>query len=69
MISMQHKFPEISGKIEARALATGHSPGMADAMVAGIAEAQGLVVITRNVKHFRALGISAVTPEEIVKER
>ena len=59
---------EASGKIEARALATGHSPGMADSMVTGIAKAHGLVVVTHNIKHFRPFGISAVSPTEAANE-
>ena len=58
------KAVEASGKIEARALAAGQSPGMADSMVAGTARAHGLVVVTYNIKRFRPFGISALSPTE-----
>lgn len=54
----------ISGQLEARAIAAGHNPGMADAMVAGIARAHNLTVITRNTRHFLPFGIGAASPEE-----
>jgi toxin FitB len=45
-----------SGKLEAKAACAGHNPGMADAIVAGVAQANDLVVVTRNAKHFLPLG-------------
>jgi predicted nucleic acid-binding protein len=42
----------ISGQLEAEALATGHNPGMADALIAGTAKAHDLIVVTRNQRHF-----------------
>ena len=40
---------------------------MADALVAGVADFHDLVVKTRNIKHFRALGVAVVTPEQVVQ--
>ena len=54
----------LSGRMEARAIAAGHAPGMADAVIAGIAQAHGLVVVTRNARHFRSFGIRTATPDE-----
>lgn len=53
-----------SGRAEAKAVAAGHDPGMADAVIAGIAEAHDLTVITRNVKHFRSFGIRVASPDD-----
>ena len=61
------KAAEASGKTAARVLAAGHSPGMANSTVAGIAKAHGLVAETHNFKHFRPFGISAVFPTEAAK--
>jgi predicted nucleic acid-binding protein len=47
----------LSGKLEAEAMAAGHSPGMADALVAGTAKAHDLTVVTLNLKHFEPFGI------------
>ncbi len=55
----------LSGQLEAKAIATGHSPGMADAIVAGIAAAQSLTVITFNTKHFLPFGVLVASPDEV----
>jgi predicted nucleic acid-binding protein len=38
---------------------------MSDATIAGIAEAQDLVVMTDNTKHFQVFGIAVASPDEI----
>lgn len=53
-----------SGQLEAAAIAAGHDPGMADAMIAGIASAHDLVIVTRNTKHFLPFGVAVSSPEE-----
>lgn len=54
----------LSGRAESKAVADGHDPGMADAIIAGIAQAYDLTVITRNVKHFRPFGIRVASPDD-----
>ncbi|MBU2811343.1 type II toxin-antitoxin system VapC family toxin [Acidithiobacillus thiooxidans] len=56
----------LSGWLEALSLAAGHHPGMADAVIAGIAKLNHLVVITRNTRHFLSFGIEAATPDQAV---
>ena len=58
----------ISGRAEAKALAAGHDPGMADAVIAGIARAQDLIIITHNTKHFLPFGVTAWSPNEAAGE-
>jgi predicted nucleic acid-binding protein len=53
-----------SGRTEAKAVVAGHDPGMADAIIAGIAEAHDLTVVTRNVKRFRPFDIRVATPDD-----
>lgn len=55
----------MSGELEAAAIAAGHAPGAADAMIAGTAKHHGLTVITRNDRHFRHFGISVLSPDRI----
>lgn len=55
----------LSGRLEAQALGDGHDPGMADAMIAGIASAHDLTVVTRNAKHFLPFAIAVKTPEDV----
>lgn len=56
----------LSGQLEAKAIAAGHSPGMADAIVAGIAAAHSLTVLTFNTKHFLPFGVLVTSPDEVV---
>ncbi|HEX4765147.1 MAG TPA: PIN domain-containing protein [Lichenihabitans sp.] len=54
----------LSGQLEAKAISAGHGPGMADAMIAGIARAHDLVIVTRNLRHFLLFGVDVALPEE-----
>jgi toxin FitB len=56
----------VSGRLEASAIASGHAPGMADAIIAGIAQAHDLTVVTRNSTHFLPFGVGVSSPDEIV---
>lgn len=53
----------VSGSLEARATANGHSPGMADALIAGTAKAHKLTVVTRDRKHFEPFAIDLSVPD------
>jgi toxin FitB len=57
----------IAGQLEARAVSSGHDPGMADATIAGIAKTHDLVIVTRNTKHFVPFDVKVVTPDEAAK--
>ena len=54
----------VSGRLEADAIAGGHAPGMADAIIAGIAQAHDLIVVTRNKRHFLPFGVGVSSPDE-----
>ena len=54
----------VSGQLEAKAIAAGHDPGMADAAIAGIASAHDLVIVTRNMRHFLPFGVGVSSPDE-----
>lgn len=54
-----------SGKLEAKAISAGYSPGAADAIIAGTASIHGLTVITLNLKHFRPFGVPVKSPDEL----
>ncbi|PKU23305.1 type II toxin-antitoxin system VapC family toxin [Telmatospirillum siberiense] len=64
ILGLEVPAASFSGKAEANAVAAGHNPGMADAIIAGIAEAHDLTVITRNVKHFRPFDIRIASPDD-----
>lgn len=51
-----------TGELADRARALGQAPGFADLAIAGIAEANGLIVLTRNIRHFTPIGVAAHDP-------
>jgi hypothetical protein len=51
-----------AGRLTDRASAIGRTPGFADLAIAGIAEARGLTILTRNLRHFAPLGVPARDP-------
>ena len=63
ILGLDGRAASLSGRMEARAIAAGHGPGIADAMIAGVAQAHGLVVVTRNARHFCPFGIPIATPD------
>ncbi|PZM17201.1 type II toxin-antitoxin system VapC family toxin [Rhizobium tubonense] len=54
-----------SGQLEALAVASGHNPGAADAVIAGTAKFHRLTVITHNLKHFQPFGVAAQGPDQV----
>ena len=58
------KAATIAGALSDRAAAKGLHPGFADIAVAAIAEAHTLVLLTRNVRHFRAIRDRVIDPFE-----
>jgi predicted nucleic acid-binding protein len=55
----------LSGELEAIAIAAGHAPGAADAMIAGTAKRHGLTVTTNNLRRFQPFGIPVLTPDRV----
>ena len=55
----------LAGWLEAKAMSAGHDPGMADAIIAGIAQAHGLVIVTRNKRHFQPFGVCLMSPDDV----
>ena len=51
-----------AGRLEATVLAKGRHPGLADIIIAAIGEVRGLPILTRNLRHFRDLGVSCIDP-------
>ncbi len=59
----------IAGTLSDLARGQGQAPGFADVMIAATAQRHGLVILTRNLRHFEPLGVkmhdpfSALPPE------
>ncbi|MDT7933735.1 MAG: type II toxin-antitoxin system VapC family toxin [Sphingomonadaceae bacterium] len=64
IIGFDAQAAAIGGRLEAKALAAGHDPGMADAVIAGIAAVYELIVVTRHTKHFLPFGVAVLSPDE-----
>lgn len=68
ILDLDIQAASVSGRLESRALSGGHDPGMADALIAGIAQAHGLTVVTCNTKHFLPFGISVLSPDDAMAD-
>ncbi len=66
IIPIDTEAAALAGRLEAKANAAGHDPGMADAAIAGIALARDLAVVTNNIRHFLPFGIGLATPDQAV---
>jgi predicted nucleic acid-binding protein len=64
VLSLDSRVGREAGALSDRALATGWHPGFADVAIAATAKAHGLVLLTRNGRHFGALGIAFIDPIE-----
>jgi len=51
-----------AGRLSDEALAKGQNPGFADLTIAGTARSRGLTLLSRNVRHFKPLGLLVVDP-------
>ena len=64
IISLDASASAIAGQLEAKAITAGYNPGMADAIIAGIAKANDLCVVTYNKKHLSLFDIIVMSPDE-----
>ena len=53
----------LAGQLEAKAVSAGHDSGMADAIIAGIAKAHDLEVVTGNTRRFLPFGVAVSSPD------
>jgi toxin FitB len=52
----------IAGATSDRARGQGQAPGFADIIIAATAQQHGLTILSRNLRHFEALGVAVVDP-------
>ena len=52
----------IAGALSGGARTKGRSPGLADIMIAATASTHDLILLTRNQRHFRPLGVKTINP-------
>lgn len=54
----------VAGAMSDAAIAIGEHPGLADVLIAATAKAHSAIVLTRNGRHFAALGVEFADPLE-----
>jgi predicted nucleic acid-binding protein len=64
IIAVDAMAAAMAGRLEARAVVSGHDLGMADAAIAGIAKARDVTIVTRNSRHFQVFGVDVMSPDE-----
>jgi predicted nucleic acid-binding protein len=52
----------LAGQLSDAAMAKGCHPGFADVAIAALAQHAGLLLLTRNLKHFEPLGVACADP-------
>ena len=56
------------GRLSDHARGSGHAPGLADLAIAATAQIRDFTVLTRNLRHFRVLGVGSIDPFEALPE-
>ncbi len=64
ILPLDARTARVAGSLSDRALAAGRHPGFADVAIAATAATHGLVLLTRNGRHFAPLGIAFIDPVE-----
>jgi len=67
IIGVDTSAAALAGQLEAKAISVGQNPGMADAIIAGIAKVHDLHIVTGNSKHFLPFGIAVSSPDEVIQ--
>ncbi|WP_375458604.1 PIN domain-containing protein [uncultured Enterovirga sp.] len=62
IILVDRELARAVGRLSDRAVSIGRHPGLADIAIGATAQAHGLSLLTRNLRHFAPLGITAVDP-------
>ena len=64
LLGVGRRVARHAATLRAQARRAGRTPGLADALIAGTAAVHHLAVATRDVSHFRGLGVDVVSPWE-----
>lgn len=62
ILPVSRRAAQRAARLRARARCSGRPAQMADALIAGTAEAESLVVATRNTEHFAPFDIESINP-------
>lgn len=64
ILPLDAQAARLAGQISDAAMAQGRHPGFADVAIAALAQNAGLLLLTRNLKHFQPLGVKCADPME-----
>ena len=62
ILPLDAQAARLAGQMSDEAQAQGRHPGFADVAIAAIAQHAGLLLLTRNLKHFQPLGVACAGP-------
>jgi len=62
ILPLDAQAARLAGQISDAAIAQGRHPGFADVAIAALAQHAGLLLLTRNLKHFQPLGVACADP-------
>jgi predicted nucleic acid-binding protein len=62
ILPLDAQAARLAGQMSDEAQAQGRHPGFADVAIAAIAQHAGLLLLTRNLKHFQPLGVACADP-------
>lgn len=62
ILPLDAQAARLAGQISDEAQAQGRHPGFADVAIAAIAQHAGLLLLTRNLKHFQPLDVACADP-------
>lgn len=62
ILPLDAQAARLAGQMSDAAVAKGSHPGFADVAIAALAQHAGLLLLTRNLKHFQPLGVACIDP-------
>jgi toxin FitB len=62
VLAFDASIARIAGAMSDRARSQGHAPGFADIVIAATAQYHGLIILSRNLRHFEPLGVVVIDP-------
>ena len=62
ILPLDARVARLAGQISDAAIAQGCHPGFADVAIAALAQNEGLLLLTCNLKHFQPLGVACADP-------
>ena len=62
ILTLDAPAARLAGQLSDAAMAKGCHPGFADVAIAALAQHAGLLLLTRNLKHFEPLGVACADP-------